>query len=77
MQTVLSSRYLQSKLKEGDISMNVLVIPACTLLGLASVSIAHNPLTPIEEYHVQEYLSEPEESITPKFIKDILESVEM
>ena len=77
MQTVLSSRYLQSKLKEEDISVNVLVIPACTLLGLASVSIAHNPLTPIEEYHVQEYLSELEESITPKFVKDILESVEM
>jgi hypothetical protein len=77
MQTVLSSRYLQSKLKEGDISMNVLVIPACTLLGLASVSIAHNPLTPIEEYHVQEYLSELEESITPKFIKDIFKSKEM
>ena len=57
--------------------MNVLVIPACTLLGLASVSIAHNPLTPIEEYHVQEYLSELEESITPKFVKDILESIEM
>jgi len=49
----------------------------CTLLGLASVSIAHNPLTPTEEYHVQEYLSELEESITPKFVKDILESVEM
>lgn len=77
MQTVLSSRYLQSKLKEGNISMKVLLIPACTLLGLASVSIAHNPLTPIEEYHVQEYLSELEESITPKFIKDVLESVEM
>jgi hypothetical protein len=77
MQTVLSSRYLQSKLKEGNVLMKVLVIPMCTLLGLASVSIAHNPLTPIEEYHVQEYLSELEESITPKFIKDILESVEM
>ncbi len=77
MQTVLSSRYLQSKLKEGDISMNVLVIPACTLLGLASVSIAHNPLTPIEGYRSQEYLSELEESITPKFIKDIFESKEM
>ncbi|HBP82958.1 MAG TPA: hypothetical protein DD662_10655, partial [Planctomycetaceae bacterium] len=76
-QTVLSSRYLQSKLKEGNVLMKVLVIPMCTLLGLASVSIAHNPLTPIEEYHVQEYLSELEESITPKFIKDILESVEM
>ena len=77
MQTVLSSRYLQSKLKEGNVLMKVLVIPMCTLLGLASVSIAHNPLTPIEEYHVQEYLSELEESITPKFIKDRLESVEM
>ena len=77
MQTVLSSRYLQSKLKEGDISMNVLVIPACTLLGLASVSIAHNPLTPMEKYHVQEYLSELEESNIPEFVKDIIESVEM
>ena len=77
MQTVLSSRYLQSKLKEGDISMKVLVIPVCTLLGLASVNIAHNPLTPIEGYRSQEYLSELEESITPKFIKDRLESVEM
>tara|TARA_Y100001933_G_scaffold262409_1_gene319799 strand:- start:3687 stop:3911 length:225 start_codon:yes stop_codon:yes gene_type:complete len=72
MQTVLSSRYLQSKLKEGDISMKVLVIPACTLLGLASVSIAHNPLTPIKEYHVQEHLSELEESITPKFLNTYL-----
>ena len=57
--------------------MKVLVIPACTLLGLASVSIAHNPLSPLEEYRVQEYLSELEESITPKVVKDILESVEM
>ena len=77
MQTVLSSRYLQSKLKEGDISMKVLVIPVCTLPGLASVNIAQNPLTPIQEYHVQEYLSELEESITPKFVKDIFESKEM
>jgi len=77
MQTVLSSRYLQSKLKEGDISVKVLVIPAYTLLGLASVNAVHDPLTPTEEYHVQEYLSELEESITPKFVKDILESVEM
>ena len=73
----MSSRYLQSKLKEGNVLMKVLVIPMCTLLGLASMNIAHNPLTPIEEYHVQEYLSELEESITPKFIKDVLESVEM
>ena len=57
--------------------MKVLVIPMGTLLGLASVNTDHNPLTPIEEYHVQEYLSELEESITPKFVKDILESVEM
>ena len=57
--------------------MKVLVIPMCTLLGLASVNIAHNPLTAIEEYHVQEYLSELKESIIPEFIKDILESVEM
>ena len=77
MQAVLSSRYLQSKLKEGNVLMKVLVIPMCTLLGLASVSIAHNPLTPIEEYRVQEYLSELEESITPKFVKDIFESKEM
>lgn len=48
----------------------------CTLLGLASVNIAHNPLTPIEGYRSQEYLSELEESITPKFIKDIFESKE-
>ena len=77
MQAVLSSRYLQSKLKEGDISVKVLVIPACTLLGLASVNAVHDPLTPIEEYHVQEYLLEVEESITPKFVKDIFESKEM
>jgi len=77
MQTVLSSRYLQSKLKEGDISMKVLVIPVCTLLGLASVNAVHNSLTPIEKYHVQEYLSEPEKSITPEFVKDIFESKEM
>lgn len=77
MQTVLSSRYLQSKLKEGNVLMKVLVIPMGTLLGLASVNTAHNPLTPIEEYHVQEYLSELKESIIPEFIKDILESVEM
>ena len=57
--------------------MKVLVIPMCTPLGLASVNIAHNLLTPIEEYHVQEYLSELEESITPEFVKDILESVEI
>ena len=57
--------------------MKVLVIPACTLLGLVSVSIAHNPLTPIEEYRVQEYVSELKESITPEFVKDILEFVEM
>ena len=68
---------MQSKLKEGNVLMKVLVIPMCTLLGLASVTIAHNLLTPIEEYHVQEYLSELEESVTPKFVKDILESVEM
>ncbi len=49
----------------------------CTLLGLASVNIAHNPLTPLEEYLVQEYLSELEESITPEFVKDIFESEEM
>ena len=57
--------------------MNVLVVPACTLLGLASVNIAHNPLTPIEGYHAQEYFSELEESITTEFVKDILESEEM
>ena len=57
--------------------MKVLVIPTCTLLGLASVNIAHNPLTPIEEYHVQEYLSELEESNIPEFVKDIFESGEM
>ena len=77
MQTVLSSRYLQSKPKEGHISMNVFVIPMCTLLGLASVNAVHNSLTPIEKYHVQEYLSEPEKSITPEFVKDIFESKEM
>jgi len=77
MQTVLSSRYLQSKLKEGNVLMKVLVIPMCTLLGLASVNIAHNLLTPIEEYHVPEYLSEFEESIRPEFVKDIFESKEM
>ena len=77
MQTVLSSRYLQSKLKEGNVLIKVLVIPMCTLLGLANVNIAHNPLTPIEEYHVQDYLSELEESITPECVKDILESVEI
>ena len=68
---------MQSKLKDGYVLMKVLVIPMCTLLGLASVNIAHNLLTPIEEYHVQEYLSEFEESITPEFVKDILESVEI
>ena len=57
--------------------MKVLVIPMCTPLGLASVNIAHNLLTPIEEYHVQEYLSEFEESIRPEFVKDIFESKEM
>ena len=77
MQTVLSSRYLQSKLKEGNVLMKVLVIPMCTLLGLASVNIIHNPLTQIEEHRLQEYLSELEESITPKFVKDIFESKEM
>lgn len=57
--------------------MKVLVIPVCTLLGLASVNIAHNPLTPIEGYHVQKYLPEIEDSIAPEFVKDILESEEM
>ena len=57
--------------------MKVLIIPVCTLLGLASVNISHNPLTPIEEYHVQEYLSELEESNIPEFVKDIFESGEM
>ena len=57
--------------------MKMLVIPVCTLLGLASVNIAHDPLTPIEEYHVQEYLPEIEDSITTEFVKDILESEEM
>ena len=57
--------------------MKVLIIPVCTLLGLASVNISHNPLTPIEEYHVQEYLPEIEDSITTEFVKDILESEEM
>ncbi|MDO7683377.1 MAG: hypothetical protein MUQ52_12930 [Pirellulales bacterium] len=73
----MSSRWLQSKLNEGNVLMKVLVIPVCTLLGLASVNIAHNPLTPIEEYHVQEYLPEIEDSITTEFVKDILESEEM
>jgi hypothetical protein len=68
---------LQSKLKEGNVLIKMLVIPVCTLLGLASVNIAHNPLTPIEEYHVQEYLPEIEDSITTEFVKDILESEEM
>ncbi|MBT3210637.1 MAG: hypothetical protein HOD99_05480 [Planctomycetaceae bacterium] len=57
--------------------MKVLVIPMCTLLGLASVNIIHNPLTQIEEHRLQEYLSQLEESITPKFVKDIFESKEM
>ena len=68
---------MQSKLKEGNVLRKVLVIPVCTLLGLASVNIAHDPLTPIEEYHVQEYLPEIEDSITTEFVKDILESEEM
>jgi hypothetical protein len=34
-------------------------------------------LTPIEEYHVQEYLPEIEDSITTEFVKDILESEEI
>jgi hypothetical protein len=68
---------LQSKLKEGNVLRKVLVIPVCTLLRLASVNIAHNPLTPIEEYHVQEYVSELEESNIPEFVKDIFESEEM
>jgi hypothetical protein len=49
----------------------------CTLLGLASVFAVHDPLTPMEKYHVQEYLSELEESNIPEFVKDIIESVEM
>ena len=57
--------------------MKMLVIPVCTLLGLASVNIAHDPLTPIEKYHVQEYVSELEESNIPEFVKDIFESEEM
>ena len=57
--------------------MKMLVIPVCTLLGLASVNIAHDPLTPIEKYHVQEYVPEIEDSITTEFVKDILESEEM
>ena len=69
MQTVLSSRYLQSKLKEGNVLMKVLVIPMCTLLGLANMNIAHNPLTPIEGYRSQEYFSELEESITTEIYK--------
>ena len=73
----MSSRWLQSKLKEGNVLRKVLVIPVRTLLGFASVNIAHNPLTPIEEYHVQEYLPEIEDSITTEFVKDILESEEM
>ena len=77
MRTVLSSCCFQSKLKEGDVWIKVLVIPVYTLLGLASVNITHNPLTPIEGYRSQEYLSELEESITPKFVKDIFESKEM
>jgi hypothetical protein len=68
---------LQSKLKEGNVLRKVLVIPVCTLLGLASVNIAHDPLTPIEKYHVQEYVSELEESNIPEFVKDIFESEEM
>jgi len=57
--------------------MNVFVIPMCTLLGLASVKAVHNSLTPMEKYHVQEYLSELEESNIPEFVKDVIESVEM
>ena len=57
--------------------MKVLVIPVCTLLGLASVNAIQEPMTPLEEYLIQEYLSELEESITPKFVKDIFESKEM
>jgi len=57
--------------------MNVFVIPVCTLLGPASVNIVHDPLTPMEKYHVQEYLSELEESNIPEFVKDVIESVEM
>jgi len=57
--------------------MNVFVIPVCTLLGLASVKAVHNSLTPMEKYHVQEYLSELEESNIPEFVKDVIESVEM
>ena len=57
--------------------MKVLIIPVCTLLGLTSVNISHNPLTPIEGYRAQEYLSELEESNIPEFVKDIFESGEM
>ena len=69
MRTVLSSWCFRSKLKEGDVWMKVLVIPVYTLLELASVNIADNPVTPIEEYHVQEYLSELEESIHTEICK--------
>ena len=57
--------------------IKMLVIPVCTLLGLASMNIAHNPLTPIEGHHAQEYLSELEESNIPEFVKDIFEFGEM
>ena len=38
--------------------MKVILIPMCTVLGLACINVSQNPLTPTEERCVQEYLSE-------------------
>ena len=38
--------------------MKVILILMSTVLGLACINVSLNPVTPIEEHCVQEYLSE-------------------
>ena len=53
--------------------MKVILIPMCTVLGLACINVSQNPLTPTEERCVQEYLSELKHYILPDIPNEISE----
>lgn len=43
--------------------MKAALIPICTVLGLAGIHLSHSPMTEIEKYGLQKFVSELEHSI--------------
>ncbi len=57
--------------------MKVILILMSTVLGLACINVSLNPVTPIEEHCVQEYLVEMKHYILPDIPNEISEQVEL